>query len=137
MFKNVLIPVALDHGVSPTERIEVARRLLDDGGQITLLAVVEDAPSYVAEYVTVAPSEKILQAVSEKLEQEIAGQPNFKAVAISGSPGLAIQQYIEQNGCDLVVVGSHRPNIQDYFLGSTASRVVRRAQCAVIVLRDE
>jgi universal stress protein F len=33
------------------------------------------------------------------------------------------------------VIASHRPGIQDYFLGSTASRVVRHANCTVHVMR--
>ncbi len=137
MFKNVLIPVAPDHGVSPRERVKVARRLLSDGGQITLLAVVESVPSYVAEYVTVAPAEKIQKAVSEKLKAMAVGGANLGTAVVSGSAGLKIPDYALAHGCDLILVGSHRLDMQDYFLGSTASRVVRRSPCAVFVLRDE
>jgi len=36
---------------------------------------------------------------------------------------------------DLIIVGSHKPGLQDYLLGSTAARVVRHAMCSVLVGR--
>ena len=37
---------------------------------------------------------------------------------------------------DLVVVGSHRPVMSDYLLGSNAKTIVRHAQCSVLVVRE-
>src|SRR5271154_592855 len=37
---------------------------------------------------------------------------------------------------DLIVVGSHRPGMSDYLLGSNAKTIVRPAQCSVLVVRD-
>jgi nucleotide-binding universal stress UspA family protein len=36
---------------------------------------------------------------------------------------------------DLVVVGSHRPTMKDYLLGTNAARVIRHARCSVLVPR--
>ena len=36
---------------------------------------------------------------------------------------------------DLIVVGSHRPVMSDYLLGSNAKTIVRHAQCSVLVVR--
>jgi nucleotide-binding universal stress UspA family protein len=41
--------------------------------------------------------------------------------------------FAEKAGADLIVVGSHRPAMEDYLLGSNASRVVRHARCSVPV----
>jgi hypothetical protein len=41
----------------------------------------------------------------------------------------------EEAGADLVVVGSHRPAMKDYLLGTNAARVVRHARCSVLVAR--
>ena len=38
--------------------------------------------------------------------------------------------------CDLIILGSHRPTMQDYLLGPNAARVVRHAKCSVLVIRD-
>jgi len=37
---------------------------------------------------------------------------------------------------DLIIMGSHRPELQDYLLGPNASRVVRHADRSVMVVRD-
>ena len=41
-----------------------------------------------------------------------------------------------QWGADLIVVGSHRPVMSDYLLGSNAKTIVRHAQCSVLVVRE-
>ena len=41
----------------------------------------------------------------------------------------------EEAQADLVVVGSHRPAMKDYLLGTNAARVVRHARCSVLVAR--
>jgi len=39
-------------------------------------------------------------------------------------------------GADLIVVGSHRPVMSDYLLGSNAKTIGRHAQCSVLVVRE-
>jgi nucleotide-binding universal stress UspA family protein len=41
----------------------------------------------------------------------------------------------EDAGADLIVVGSHRPAMKDYLLGTNAGRVVRHAGYSVLVAR--
>ena len=41
----------------------------------------------------------------------------------------------EKTGADLVVIGSHRPTMATYLLGSNASTIVRHAKCSVLVVR--
>ena len=36
---------------------------------------------------------------------------------------------------DLIVVGSHRPSMATYLLGSNAATIVRHARCSVLVVR--
>jgi nucleotide-binding universal stress UspA family protein len=36
---------------------------------------------------------------------------------------------------DLIVMGSHRPELSDYLLGSNTEKVVRHARCSVMVVR--
>ena len=77
------------------------------------------------------------------------GQANFdaqKQAAINlvqdygGNPNnpmrFSIIDFATSSGIDCIVIGSHRPGLSDYFLGSTASRVVRHAPCAVHVFRE-
>jgi nucleotide-binding universal stress UspA family protein len=135
MYKNILIPVALDHGANIDTAISVARKLQSKDAKITLVAVIEDVPSYVAEYASVKPEQHIMPAIKERLKAYAEGQANFEVAIMTGKPGVAIPDLAEETDADLIVIGSHKPGVEDYFLGSTASRVVRRAPCAVMVIR--
>jgi len=54
---------------------------------------------------------------------------------LTGNAGRAITDYAEKIGADCIIAGSHKPSLQDYFLGSTAARIMRYAPCSVHVLR--
>jgi len=136
MYANVLIPVALDHEALVPDKIALARRLLADGGRITLLTVLESIPGFVAEFVTVKSENHLVEAVRSKLEQAADGADDIACAVTTGKAGVEIASFAADRGCDLIVVGSHRPGMQDYFLGSTAARVVRRAHCTVMVVRE-
>lgn len=135
MYRNILIPVALDHEDVLPRKIETARQLLAEGGQITLLTILENVPGFVAEFVDLKPENHLMAKVKSKLDAVSAGADDIETVVQTGKAGVMIARYASENDVDLVIVGSHRPGIQDYFLGSTASRVSRRAPCSVLILR--
>ncbi|MGE4611819.1 MAG: universal stress protein [Paracoccaceae bacterium] len=135
MYNNILIPIALDHEVDVNDIITVARRLRSEGGKITLVTVVEPVPSYVVEYVTINPKSVVQGEVRKRLEMIAKDYQDLELAVTAGKPGVAIAEMAEKDSVDLILIGSHRPGVADYFLGSTASRVVRRATCTVMVLR--
>jgi nucleotide-binding universal stress UspA family protein len=69
------------------------------------------------------------------LQEDADGHRNTKIEVVVGHGANSILDYAEQNEVDCIILASHRPGYQDYFLGSTAARVVRHATCAVHVLR--
>lgn len=135
MYNHILIPVALDHEGLVSRKIAVARRNLAEGGRITLLTVLEDVPSFVAEFVDSTEVIHLTQRIREKLDEAAGGADDISTDVVTGKPGVKITEYAKQKQVDLTIVGSHRPNATDYFLGSTAARVARRAPCAVLILR--
>lgn len=135
MYNHILITVALDHESLVPSKLALARRLLAEGGKITVLTVLEAIPGYAAEFVTVKSENHLSQIVDGKLREVIGDQSDVSTAVTTGKPGVAIVEYAQDNGVDMIVVGSHRPGLQDYFLGSTAARVVRRAHCGVTVVR--
>jgi len=44
-------------------------------------------------------------------------------------------QAAEDCDANLIMIASHKPGLRDYFIGSTAARVIRHAQCSVLVER--
>jgi len=135
MHRHILIPVALDHGDVVPQKLTAARALLADGGKITLLTVLEDVPSFVAEFVTVKQENHVSARVKAALDELADGDPAISTDVAKGKSGVQITAYARAHGVDLIIVGSHHPTATDYFLGSTAARVARRAPCSVYILR--
>ncbi|MGB5559843.1 MAG: universal stress protein [Paracoccaceae bacterium] len=135
MYKTILVPVATDHSPHTKDALEIAQALLAKGGKIIAVHAVEPVPSYVAQYLPQGQLEASLAQAEEALEREIEGAKDIDLALIHGSAGQAIIDYAEKCKADLIVIASHKPGLQDYFLGSTAARVVRHAQCAVHVVR--
>ena len=64
---------------------------------------------------------------------EMAG---FSSVVTIGNPGLKITEFASENGVDLIVLPSHgNSGLKRVLLGSVAERVLRHAECPVLVLR--
>jgi len=135
MYKNILVPIALDHGRDSNEALKIARVLADEGAKITALHVMEEVPSYVAQYLPEGQMEANEKELKNRLISELAGVAGVEVAVIAGHAGHTIVDYAAHNEIDCIVVASHRPGLQDYFLGSTAARVVRHAPCAVHVSR--
>jgi len=54
-----------------------------------------------------------------------------------GIPFVEIVRHAHENEADLIVMGSHgRTGIEHLMIGSVAERVVRKATCSVLVVRD-
>jgi nucleotide-binding universal stress UspA family protein len=134
MYKNILVPVALDHERDVTAALGVARKLVAPGGTVTALTVVEAMPAYVLAQMPEGQAERNLAVAAEQLEA-LVGRGDVRAAAVAGHAARSILDHAAAHGIDCIVIASHRPGLQDYFLGSTAARVVRHAPCAVHVVR--
>jgi universal stress protein F len=135
MPRHILIPVALDHENVLSRKLALADQLLEEGGKITLLTVLENVPGFVAEMVTVREENHLVAKVRERLEKARGDRTDIEIAVDSGKAGVVIAHYAETHDVDLIIVASHKPGLQDYFLGSTAARVSRRAPCSVYILR--
>lgn len=135
MYTNILVPVAPDHGAVIGSSMQAARALLSPGGSITVLTVIEAIPSYISQYLPQDQQDRNLAETQAQLTSEFAGQPGVSVVVKVGHAAQTILDVAEEGKHDCVIIASHRPGLQDYFLGSTAARVVRHAQCGVHVTR--
>lgn len=135
MYSNILVPMAADHNPHTGKALNVARALADEGAKITALTVVEEMPGYIVNQLPEGQMHKARAEVEAGLKAELGGVKDVKPVVVEGHSARSILEYAEEHGVDCIVIASHRPDITDYFLGSTAARVVRHAKCAVHVLR--
>lgn len=134
MYAKILVPMSLEHGIGPAA-LMAARSLLSPGGSIIALHVHEAPPGSVRAYLDEGVAERAFAATRETLERRVAGEAGVTPVALVGHAARTIIDYARETGADCIVIASHKPGMKDYFLGSTASRVVRHAPCAVHVLR--
>jgi nucleotide-binding universal stress UspA family protein len=134
MYKKILVPMALDHGISE-QTLAIAHALMADGGEIIALHVYEAPPGSVSAYLDENVVREAFEAAEAKLKDRTKGLADVTPVMLKGHTARTIIDYSTESGVDCIVIGSHKPDLSDYLLGSTAARVVRHAPCAVHVTR--
>ena len=136
MYKSILLPIDLSEIERGRVMIDLAQKLAEKDTKVRLLNVTVDVPAFGAAQV---PNDVIKTAMTtaRKTLEGLITAAGIKADAEvrAGKPGPTILTSADECGADLIIIGSHKPGLQDYFLGSTAARVVRHAQCSVLVMR--
>lgn len=134
MYGKVLVPMALDHGISP-QTLEIANTLLSKGGQIIALHVYEAPQGSVSVYLDEEAVKAGFEAARQSLSEKVSAYANVTPVIIKGHSARTVIDYAQAEAVDCIVMGSHKPGLRDFFLGSTTARVVRHAPCSVHVHR--
>ena len=134
MYKTILVPVDLSHPEPAEKTLKIAQSIGGADSRIALLHVLPEIPAFVAGEMSEGMLKRNLERARTELEA-FGKDAGAKVEVRYGHAPTAILEYAEEIGADLIVIASHRPGFQDYFLGSTAARVVRHAQCAVLVDR--
>lgn len=135
MYRKIIVPMALDHGIGP-RALAVARRLLAEQGEIVALHVYEQPQGSVSAYLDEEVVRRGFESAREKLKERVAGAEGVTPVILKGHTSRTIVDYAAEAGAQCIVIGSHKPGLKDFLLGSTAARVVRHAPCAVHVVRE-
>ncbi len=135
MYRNIMVPVSFDDEGKIEAAMQVAKKLLEKGGKITLIHVVEEIPVYVINYLPQDYLRGTRAAIEADLTRLAAAHGPAQHAVVEGHSGRTILEWAGTNAADLIVIGSHRPGMQDLLIGSTATHVVRHAACAVHVLR--
>jgi nucleotide-binding universal stress UspA family protein len=141
MFKNILVAVDLEHDTPVDDLLRIASDIANTyGAQVHLLNVIGAAPAVVSQFLP----ENYENMVSEKIEKDLA----VLAAKVDLAEGAAassvrfggvyqeILAHAANIGADLIIVASHKPNVGDYLLGTTAARIVRHASCSTLVVRQ-
>jgi nucleotide-binding universal stress UspA family protein len=136
MYKTILVPIDMSHVVEGKANINLAAQHAVDGAKIILLNVVEEIPTWAAAQLPANIIEDSFEAVRTEM-QAIANASGMK-LDVEVRPGHSYNTILDvakEKNVDLIIIASHSPGLQDYFLGSTAAKVVRHAKCSVLVVR--
>ena len=141
MFKNILVAVDLDHDTLVDDLLRAASDIANTHrSQVHLLNVVAAAPAVVSQFLP----ENYEKMASGKIEKDLAALA-AKVDLAEGAAASSVRfgdiyqeilAHAEQIGADLIIVASHKPDIGDFLLGTTASRIVRHASCSALVIRQ-
>lgn len=136
MYKKIIVTIDMAALAKGEPTLRRAAALADGGGEIIVLNVVEEVPSYL---VIDLPQDYVTDAIKDAEDKLVALCRRLEIPALveirTGTPAAAILKAAEERGADLIIVSSHVPNLSNYFLGATADRVVRHARCSVLVDR--
>jgi nucleotide-binding universal stress UspA family protein len=140
VFKNVLVPVDLaDVAAAQPALVRAVEMVSASGGKLRLIYVRSILPVTYMEFIP--PSFDTDQQVEcerklAKLAAGVALPPErISTVVRLGSVYNEVLDDAKKTGADLIVVGSHRPTMATYLLGSNASTIVRHAESSVLVVR--
>lgn len=143
---HVQVVVAYDFSPSAEQALQRAIDVACRAPQhvLHILAAIDarhGLPILVTQQVNYDYAEEIQRRVTERVKLAFAGRPSVSEVqffvhARIGRPVDEILRLCKEVGADLVFIGSHgKTGIERLVLGSVSERVVREAECPVMVVR--
>lgn len=143
MFKKILLPIDLqDKTTARKSLLEASRYLTDADSELHVMAVLPGMNMpLVAAYFPGDTMEKAMRGLEKELHQLVQEVlPNQKRCHEHIREGKAAREIIrmaEKLGVDLIVMPSHNyTRVENILIGSVTARVVERAHCSVMVLRE-
>jgi nucleotide-binding universal stress UspA family protein len=141
VYQKILIPIDLDALPIGERSIAIAKTFYSESNQakIRLINVQPLVPVSLLGYLPPSFDEETQKASQKKLSEISASVP-YPPEAISsvvryGSVYPEVLAEAADWGSDLIIVGSHKPELATYLLGSSAAAIVRHAKCSVLVVR--
>lgn len=147
-FDNILVPV--DFSQFSTKALEVAKKIAGCcGGKVHLLHVEEDLFHMKRIHKMHPPLEKVCDQVHEDyirekrrqldaIAKELPARMLASAVIKEGHPFVEIVKYARAKCIDLIILSSRgESNVKHALLGSTTEKVARKAECAVLIVKDK
>ncbi len=137
-FKNILVPV--DFSASSQGAVELASTLANQKGSTLHFVYVEsDMTVFEGGHTSYVPTAEDIEQDRERLEKLVPAKEGvqFERHFLQGVPAEKIVEFAEQNGIDLIVLGSHgRAGLARFLLGSVAEQVVRTGTCPVLTVKQ-
>ena len=140
MYKKILVPVDLGEAEMTQFAMAAAAPMAKAAdGELRLVNVQPLVPIAFVDYIPPNFDEEI-RVSAEKGLAELCGKIDLPKERVSctvrfGAVYPEVLAEGEDWGADLIVVGSHRPTMATYLLGSNATTIVRHAKCSALVVR--
>ncbi len=136
--RKILFPTDFSH--TGDAALEMASTLARERGAKLLIVHVEEPPAaYGAGEMYYGMPDPVTEDLRKMLEQVVPPAPDVACERrlITGDPAMAIAKLAQEEGVELIVMGTHgRTGLMRLLMGSVAEAVVRRAPCPVLTLRQ-
>ena len=139
------VAVAIDLSSESDAILKRAADVSDPDGEIHLIYVQEPMDSVYMGVVPYGPVFVGMDEVEENLRSELRQKlddigENFNVPEqarhfLSGTPAREIHRFAEENGVDLIVLGTHGQKGVQLLLGATANSVLHGSSCDVLAVR--
>lgn len=144
MFQKIVLPIDLAEESSWRKALPVATDYATHtGAELHVITVVPDhmlRMTFVAQLIPEGYEEKLLEDAKARLthllEVKRSDDLPLRTAVRLGSVHKEIMRYAHDVQADLIIMGSHRPEISDYLLGPNAAHIVRHASCSVWTIRE-
>ncbi|MAZ19224.1 universal stress protein [Oricola sp.] len=141
MYKAIMLPIDLAHESSWKKAIPVALKMAEAfGAKLHVITVVQDIrDGMVAQYFPDDFETKMVREAAETLSGVVAREMPGVDVTEHVAAGQIYREIVraaEKNGCDLIVMASHRPELADLLIGPNADHVARHTPASVMIVRE-
>jgi len=136
-----MLIVPVDFSEQSSKAVRTALEIAGDASKLHLVHVALSLDSIVSSNMLGGDDDEDIQPQSRAMKKlsQIAhenGAADALTTVLSGSPGEQIASYAKEHNADLIVISSHGYHgIKRMVLGSVAEKVIRHAECSVLVLR--
>lgn len=141
MFKNILLPIDLQHAPSWEQALPLARQMLDAGGKLHILGIVHDVGNaWVASYLPKGYEKRALEEMKAQLGAFVARElPGVTDVVTHVGHGHVAETVVAMAAkihADLIILAANPPDeLRTFRISASADRVVRHSPVSVMIVR--
>jgi nucleotide-binding universal stress UspA family protein len=144
MHRRILLALDIEQVISTPKIIATAVNFASrNDAEIYVLTVLQLPKAMITPYLPEAVTEHAAHAVKEAEEQldllarkSVPSSLPCHTIVRYGSVYRQVLAVSKEREIDLIVIGSHHPEIGDFLLGSNSAKIVRHATCTVTVVRE-
>ncbi|MCP4765821.1 MAG: universal stress protein [Gammaproteobacteria bacterium] len=141
MYKNILLPVDMEHTAESERALDIAlAEAQRSNAKLTIMTIAPGfgsplVASYFDEDVVKGALKEVARHLKKYIDDNVPDYIETDAVVVEGHPANLILERAREDNIDLIVMASHNSEIENLILGSCAARVVNHAHCTVTVVK--
>lgn len=141
MYNKILVPIDItEKSLAHLVMSHIQYLAEYENAHIHFLAIIPTVPFYTTMgfgFAEKADSEQenVTKQLAEIIKEFNIPTNKYSAQVLMGTPRDEILRVAEEVSADLIVIGSRRPGMSTYFLGSTASMVIQNSKISVLTVR--